>query len=244
MIEVRNLHFAYRDKPILKRISFSIKKGDTLSILGANGSGKSTLLRIMLGFLKFKGGVLIEGKSVRDYGKRELASLVAYVPQTHAPLYDYSVFDVALMGALCRTPLFSSFSAADKKLAEQALEKMGIAHLKNMPYTKISGGQRQLAYIVRTLVQGAKVIFMDEPTNGLDFGNQIKLLEMIKNLKDEGYTFVQTTHYPRHAKFVSNLTLFLKDGEILAFGESEKLINTENIDKIYGINYELYKDKL
>ena len=244
MIEVRNLHFAYRDKPILKRISFSIKKGDTLSILGANGSGKSTLLRIMLGFLKFKGGVLIEGKSVRDYGKRELASLVAYVPQTHAPLYDYSVFDVALMGALCRTPLFSSFSAADKKLAEQALEKMGIAHLKNAPYTKVSGGQRQLAYSARTLVQGAKVIFMDEPTNGLDFGNQIKLLEMIKNLKDEGYTFVQTTHYPRHAKFVSNLTLFLKDGEILAFGESEKLINTENIDKIYGINYELYKDKL
>ena len=244
MIDVKNLHFAYRDKPILKGISFSIKKGDTLSILGANGSGKSTLLRIMLGFLKFKGGVLIEGKSVRDYGKRELASLVAYVPQTHAPLYDYSVFDVALMGALCRTPLFSSFSAADKKLAEQALEKMGIAHLKNMPYTKISGGQRQLAYIARTLVQGAKVIFMDEPTNGLDFGNQIKLLEMIKNLKDEGYTFVQTTHYPRHAKFVSNLTLFLKDGEILAFGESEKLINTENIDKIYGINYELYKDKL
>ena len=157
---------------------------------------------------------------MRDYGKKGLASLVAYVPQTHAPSYDYSVFDVALMGALCRTPLFSSFSAADKKLAEQALEKMGIAHLKNAPYTKVSGGERQLAYIARTLVQGAKVIFMDEPTNGLDFGNQIRLLEMIKALGDEGYTFVQTTHYPRHAKFVSNLTLFIKDGEILAFGES------------------------
>ena len=181
---------------------------------------------------------------MRDYGKRGLASLVAYVPQTHAPSYDYSVFDVALMGALCRTPLFSSFSAADKKLAEQALEKMGIAHLKSAPYTKVSGGERQLAYIARTLVQGAKVIFMDEPTNGLDFGNQIKLLEMIKALGDEGYTFVQTTHYPRHAKFVSNLMLFIKDGEILAFGESEKLINAENIDKIYGINYERYEDRL
>lgn len=176
--------------------------------------------------------------------KKGLASLVAYVPQTHAPSYDYSVFDVALMGALCRTPLFSSFSAADKKLAEQALEKMGIAHLKNAPYTKVSGGERQLAYIARTLVQGAKVIFMDEPTNGLDFGNQIRLLEMIKALGDEGYTFVQTTHYPRHAKFVSNLTLFIKDGEILAFGESEKLINSENIDKIYGINYERYEGML
>lgn len=110
--------------------------------MGANDSGKSILLRIMLGFLKFKGEVLIEGKSVRDHGKRELASLVAYVPQTHAPSYDYSVFDVAPMGALCRTPLFCSFSAADKKLAEQALEKMGIAHLKNAPYTRVSGSWR------------------------------------------------------------------------------------------------------
>ena len=244
MIDVRNLHFAYRDKPILKGISFSIKKGDTLSILGANGSGKSTLLSIMLGFLKFKGEVLIEGKSVSEYGKRDLAKMIAYVPQTHSPSYDYSVFDIVLMGALCRTPLFSSFSRADKKLTEAMLEKMGILELKNEPYTKISGGQRQLAYIARTLVQGAKVIFMDEPTNGLDFGNQIKLLEMIRSLKDEGYTFVQTTHYPRHAKFVSNLTLFLKDGEILAFGESENLINSENIDKIYNIDYERYKDKL
>ena len=75
-------------------------------------------------------------------GKRELASLVAYVPQTHAPSYDYSVFDIALMGVLCRTSLFSGFSAADKKLAEQALEKMGIAHLKNAPYTRVGSGER------------------------------------------------------------------------------------------------------
>ena len=88
LIEVRNLRFAYRDKPVLKGISFDVATGDTLSILGANGSGKSTLLRIMLGFLKFEGEVLIGGKSVRDYSKRELASLVAYVPQTHAPSYD------------------------------------------------------------------------------------------------------------------------------------------------------------
>ena len=88
------------------------------------------------------------------------------------------------------------------------------------------------------------MIFIGEPTKGLDFGNQIKLLEMIKALGDEGYTFVQTTHYPRHAKFVSNLTLFIKDGEILAFGRSKQLINAENIDKIYGINYERYEDRL
>lgn len=244
MIEIRNLKFGYKDKNILNGISFSIKKGDTLSILGANGSGKSTLLRIMLGFLKFEGTVNICDKSVRNYEKKELARLIAYVPQTHAPSYEYSVFDIVLMGALCRTSLFSNFNLADKKLAEYALERMGILELKDELYTRISGGQRQLAYIARTLVQGAKVIFMDEPTTGLDFGNQIKLLEMIKTLKDEGYTFVQTTHYPRHAKFVSNLVLFLKDGKILDFGKCDELINPSNIDKIYGIDYQKYEDKL
>ena len=244
LIEVRNLKFSYKDRVILNDINFAINEGDTLSVLGANGSGKSTLLRIMLGFLKFEGEVKIAGESVRKYSKNELAKLIAYIPQTHSPSYDYTVFDIALMGALCRTALFSNFSKNDKILAENSLDKMGILHLKDEPYTKVSGGERQLAYIARTLVQGAKAIFMDEPTNGLDFGNQIKLLEMIKMLRDEGYTFVQTTHYPRHAKFVSNLALFLKDGKILKFGSSEELINSRNINEIYGIDYEIYKDKL
>ncbi|MBN7288941.1 ABC transporter ATP-binding protein [Campylobacter curvus] len=244
LIEVKNLRFAYKKRVVLDGIGFELGRGDTLSILGANGSGKSTLLRIMLGFLRFEGEVKIMGKDVRAYAKNELASVVAYIPQTHEPSYDYTVFDVVLMGALCRTPLFSNFSAADKALAEEALAKMGIARLKNEPYTRVSGGERQLAYIARTLVQGAKIIFMDEPTNGLDFGNQIRLLEMIRSLADEGYTIVQTTHYPRHARFVSNLVMFLKDGKILDFGESGRLINAENIDKIYGIKYEKYEDKL
>lgn len=244
LIEVKNLKFAYKKRTILDGLNFVINEGDTLSILGANGSGKSTLLRIMLGFLKFEGEVKIAGKNVSEYSKDSLAKIIAYIPQTHAPNYDYTVFDIALMGALCRTPLFSNFSKNDKILAENALEKMGVLHLKDEPYTRVSGGERQLTYIARTLVQGAKVIFMDEPTNGLDFGNQIKLLEMIRLLRDEGYTFVQTTHYPRHAKFVSNLVLFLKDGKILEFGDSDSLINSKNIDKIYGIDYEQYKDKL
>lgn len=244
LIEVKNLKFAYKKRTILDGLNFVINEGDTLSILGANGSGKSTLLRIMLGFLKFEGEVKIAGKNVSEYSKDSLAKIIAYISQTHAPNYDYTVFDIALMGALCRTPLFSNFSKNDKILAENALEKMGVLHLKDEPYTRASGGERQLTYIARTLVQGAKVIFMDEPTNGLDFGNQIKLLEMIRLLRDEGYTFVQTTHYPRHAKFVSNLVLFLKDGKILEFGDSDSLINSKNIDKIYGIDYEQYKDKL
>ncbi|MDL0089599.1 ATP-binding cassette domain-containing protein [Campylobacter gastrosuis] len=118
------------------------------------------------------------------------------MPQSSNPAYEYSVFDVVLMGALHKGSIFSSFSKSDEILATRNLEKLGILHLKNEAYTKISGGERQLTYIARALTQEARIIFMDEPTNGLDFGNQIKLLEMIKWLKNEGKTIVlpPTTH--------------------------------------------------
>ncbi|MGP1450873.1 MAG: ABC transporter ATP-binding protein [Wolinella sp.] len=244
LLEVKNLYFKYKDRTVLEDISFCIKSGEVLAILGANGSGKTTLLKVILGLLKPKGDVTIANKSIHKYTKRELASLVSYIPQIHNYSYDYTVLDIVLMGALHRTPLFSSFSTQDKNLAKESLEKMGIIHLSDKPYTKISGGERQLAYIARALVQGAKTIFMDEPTNGLDFGNQIKLLEMIRSLRDDGYTFVHTTHHPRHAKFVSTRVLFLKNGRILGFGNGDEMISNKNISEIYGIEYEKYRDLL
>lgn len=244
MVGVKNLNVKYNKKDILKGINFNIKNGDTLSILGANGSGKSTLLKAMLGFLKFSGEVLVFGKSVKDYSKKELANLVAYIPQNHVLPYDYSVYEVVLMGALCRTGLLCDYSKDDKNLALLNIEKMGIFHLKDKPYTKISGGERQLTYIARALTQKAKVIFMDEPTNGLDFGNQIKLLQMIELLSNQGQTIIQTTHYPKHAKFVSNKVLLLKNGEVFKFGKYDEVVNLESINELYNIKYENFKDKL
>lgn len=243
-IDIENLSFSYPNHLILDDINFKLSAGSSLSILGANGSGKSTLLYIMLGFLKFKGSVKINGKNVCSYSKKELSTLISYVPQTHRPSYDYKVFEVALMGALNRTSLFSNFSKVDRNLTLQSLDKMGILHLKDEPYTKISGGERQLTYIARALVQGSRAIFMDEPTNGLDFGNQIKLLEMIKMLSNDGYTIIQTTHHPRHALFASNLVMLLKDTKIFKFGKSSELINAQNIGEIYNISYEKYKENL
>ena len=235
MIKVENLNFSYGKRQVLKGLSFGIEKGSSVSILGANGSGKSTLLRVMLGFLKFNGLILINGKNLREYSPKQLASIIAYVPQNNFPNYDYTVLDVALMGALNRTSLLSNFSRYDKAFAQECLQKMGIAHLKNEPYTRISGGERQLTYIARALVQRCKVVFMDEPTNGLDFGNQIKILNMIKSLANDGYTMVQTTHHPRHAQFASNLAMLLKNGKILDYASSDKLINAKNMAKIYGL---------
>lgn len=243
-LSVRNLDFYHKDRRILNNINFYLENGESLSILGANGSGKSTLLKCLLGFLKFSGNVEVYGKNLNNFSKKQLAATISYIPQTHHPSYEYSVFDVVLMGALCRTPFLSNFSKEDRNLALLNCDKMGILHLKDEAYTRISGGERQICLIARALTQKARIIFMDEPTNGLDFGNQIRLLELIKNLSNEAYTIVQTTHYPRHAKFATNKALLLKNGEILAFGCSDKLVNLENINRLYNIEYEIFKDEL
>ncbi|CAD7288324.1 putative ABC transporter ATP-binding protein [Campylobacter majalis] len=242
LISLKNVSFAYQKKIVLNDISFDIDQ--SMSVLGANGSGKSTLLKIMLGFLPYRGRVEILGKDVKEYSKNALSKLIAYIPQSHTLAYEYSVYDLVLMGAISRTPLLSSYTKQDRQKALFYIEKMGISELKNESYTKISGGQRQLAYIARALMQEARIIFMDEPTNGLDFGNQIKLLNILKSLISDGYHIVQTTHHPRHALYVTKSSLLLRGGKILEFGESKSIITTQNINRLYDIKYENFKEVL
>jgi len=246
-LTVRGLTHRYpgRGTPALDDLGFELPENRLAFVLGPNGAGKSTLFRILLRLLRADSGeVEVGGRRLESYGPAALAGVISYIPQSSEVPFNFSGRHTVVLGRVTRRGLRASPREADWKAADEALEAVGMTGLGERGIQELSGGERQLAYIARTLVQGAKVIFMDEPTNGLDFGNQIKLLEMIKTLKDEGYTFVQTTHYPRHAKFVSNLVLFLKDGKILDFGKCDELINPSNIDKIYGIDYQKYEDKL
>ena len=145
------------------------------------------------------------------------------------------------MGRLPHIGLFSNYSQKDKNIATKALEKVGILHLKEKIYSQVSGGERQLAFIARALTQSAKIIFMDEPVTGLDYGNQLKLLNFLKELSKEGYTFVKTTHYPDHALYASNKVMMLKDGKILDNGLVDNKLTVENINKLYDVNVEIIK---
>ena len=214
LIDAKNISFSYGKKQILDNIDFQLYQGDVLSLVGKNGCGKTTLLKILLGIYKSNGEINIFSKEIKKYKNKELAKLISYVPQTHQIPFDYTVFDVVLMGRLAYIGLFSNYSQKDKEIALKALEKVGISHLKNNIYSQISGGERQLAFIARALTQESKIIFMDEPVTGLDYGNQLKLLKFLKELCCEGYTFVKTTHYPAHALYASNKVMMQKNGKI------------------------------
>lgn len=239
LIEAKNISFSYQDKPILHNVDFELYQGDVLSLVGQNGCGKTTLLKILLGIYKSKGSVKLFSKEITKYSRKELAKLISYVPQTHQIPFDYTVFDVVLMGRLAHIGLFSNYSLNDKNIAIKCLEKVGILHLKDNIYSQISGGERQLAFIARALTQESKIIFMDEPVTGLDYGNQLKLLKFLKELCVEGYTFVKTTHYPDHALYASNKVMMLKDGKVLDVGDINTKLTTHNIKELYDVDVEI-----
>lgn len=239
MITVENLSCGYGPKEILNELNFSINKGEVLSILGSNGSGKSTLLKAMVGVLPYEGKISIEKLDTKSLSRKERASLVAYVPQSSSIPFDFNVLEIVLMGRFHASTLSLSYSQKDKEEAYEALRQVGIEEFKNRIFKNLSGGERQLVLIARALAQKSKIIIMDEPVTGLDLGNQMRLLDLISTLANDGKTVIQTTHYPDHALRVSSQVLWLDQGKIIAFGLPKEVISAKRVYDVYGVEAEL-----
>lgn len=235
LLKAENITSGYHGRAVLKNVSVAIGKGEIVSLLGPNGSGKTTLLKVLIGLHGTeRGRVLLEGRDISSLKQKYLARRIAYVPQFHRTSFSYRVIDVVLMGRLPHKNFFARYNKEDTDLARQALEKLSILHLEERPYTEISGGERQLALIARAMAQGAHTFIFDEPANGLDYGNQIKLLEELMNLCDQGYTFIKSTHFPDHALWVADRVVMLKQGAILAEGTPDEIITGNNLYRLYG----------
>ena len=240
MIDVGNLSFSYsKDTPVLKNISFKADKGEILNILGPNGCGKSTLIKIILGFLPVeKGMVSIDGRDVNDITRKEAAKKLSYVPQQHRGVFSYPVLDVVLMGRLSQSPWYK-YTGEDYEAARAALEKVKIEKYAERSYLHLSGGERQLVLIARALAQKSSYFIMDEPVTGLDYGNQFRLLQTVKELSEGGLTFILTTHHPEHAVFLGGRALLIKEGALIGDGEPYKVITTNCICNLYNMPREM-----
>ena len=240
VISMEKVEFSYGKRKIIKKINLRFNQGEVVSLLGPNGSGKTTLLKIMLGFLQpATGKVSFEGRSLAGIPRKLLARQLAYVPQVHRDSFTYAVEDVVLMGRMPHHSFFSTYSCKDHLIATDAMERLGILKLRGRSYTEISGGERQLTLIARSLAQGAQVFIMDEPVNGLDYGNQMRLLYSIKELTQEGFTFIITTHFPDHALLTADRAILLKDGAVLADGRPQQTITRESIFALYRIDVDV-----
>ena len=239
-IEVKDLCFAYGSRQILHDISFRAEYGQFISILGPNGVGKSTLFRCMLGLLMpNQGTTYVDETDIAQMSPRQLSRKVAYIPQSHNPVFNYSVLDMVLMGTASQMGRISAPGQAQHKIARAALERMGILDLQDRGYGHLSGGERQLVLIARAIAQQAKILMMDEPSASLDYGNRMRVMQTVKGLTKDGYTVIQTTHDPDQAYLYSDKILALYDGRILAWGTPQETIRKELISTLYNVDVDV-----
>lgn len=245
MLKVKEISCFFGRKNVLDSIEFELNKGQIISILGANGSGKSTLLRCIVGLLKYSGEVLLKGQNIKNYNVKQRASFLAYVPQSNFMPYDFSVLEVVLMGRFHGSSFGLTYSKKDMEISLNALKKVEIEHFKDRIFNRLSGGEKQLVLLARTLAQQSQIIILDEPVTGLDIGNQMRLLELLSSLKNLNKAIIQATHNPEHALRISDKVIWLDNGKILAKGDPKSVITTSRIEQIYSINSQFltHKDK-
>jgi len=245
-MNVIDASFSYGNGDIFSRISFSVSPGELFCLLGPNGCGKTTLLDCMLGTLKLKAGdICLDGKSIAGMRPGQLARSVAYVPQKHDRTFPYTVRDIVKMGRAAYIGLFGAPSRFDEETADEAMETVGIAHLKHRPYTQISGGESQLVMIARALAQATPIIIMDEPTAHLDFRHELVIMETVARLvRTKGISVIMATHFPNHAFYFQNngvatRAALLHEGSFLAAGAPDDILSEQNMERLYGVRTKL-----
>jgi iron complex transport system ATP-binding protein len=240
LMELDRVCCGYGNRTVIKDISLQLKSGEILCLLGPNGVGKTTLFKTILGFLKIKGGkILIEGEEITNWGRKEMAKAIAYVPQSHHPAFPFTVMDIVLMGRSVNLGFLSSPTQKDYEMAEEIMESLGIVDLKDKIYTEISGGQQQMVLIARAMIQNAKILIMDEPTSSLDYGNQVKILEQIDLLRKKGFSVIMTSHYPNHAFLCATKVALLQRNQCFITGNVDEVVMEDNLRNTYGIDVKI-----
>jgi iron complex transport system ATP-binding protein len=179
--------------------------------------------------------VRVEGEDAARWPPARRARVFGYVPQASPGYFPFSVMEMVLMGRTARLGVFAAPSRNDHAVVARILADLGIANLAGREYTRISGGERQLALIARALAQEPRLLVLDEPTANLDFSNQLLLLDIVRALAGRGLGILFSTHHPDQALAVATHALLLKRGEMQAFGPAADVLTAERLSALFSV---------
>lgn len=238
-IGIHNLTFAYRKHPVLKSLSLDIRQGKITAVIGPNGSGKSTLIKCINRILNARqGDISVDGVAVKDRSRRQIAQLMAYVPQQEFNVFPATVYETILMG---RKPFIGwSPRQSDYELVNCVLHDLDLESISMEMINELSGGQRQRVLIGRALAQQPEILLLDEPTANLDMKHQLEVMLLLRKLAAEGITVVIAIHELNLAARYCDEFALLNDGALFASGGRE-VLSEENIRALYGVNVQLLK---
>ncbi len=231
IVEVHDLTVSYHRKPVLWGVDLTLPQGALVGVMGPNGAGKSTLIKAIMGLLPLQSGFV----KLFDQDLNQVRSRVSYVPQRESVDWDFpvSVFDVVLMGRYGKLGLFQRPRQSDKEIALDSLRKVGMEGFQNRQISQLSGGQQQRVFLARALAQKADLYFMDEPFTGVDAATENAIVELLREIKEQGKTVIVVHHDLQTAKEYFDWIVFL-NLHLVASGKTEDVFTAELLHETYG----------
>lgn len=241
VLDVKALKLELDGRLLLDNVSFSVEKGDYISIVGPNGAGKSTLLKCLTMLHdSWSGNVCLWGRNIREYSRRELARLIGYVPQKISGTFTFTVHEFLEIGRYAWHSLLND--GRDGSIIENAMKLTGIQNLRDRRMDTLSGGEAQKVLLASAIAQQAELIFLDEPTTYLDprYQNEVNVLIARLN-KEFGITIVSVTHDLNSAAMYAKRIIALKDGSVAFNLLPQDFTDNDILQKIFGISFPIVK---
>ena len=242
-VEAHDVRFRVEAATLLDGVGLRAGRGELVGIIGPNGAGKTTLLRALAGMVRpQEGAALLEGVCVRDMPPRDVAAVMAMVPQSPPVTPGFTALELTLMGRYPHLGRFQVEGGDDARIARDALAMTGAAHLADRILDTLSGGERQRVMVARALAQQPRVLLLDEPTANLDVLHQMKTLELVRRMTDSGLTAVAAVHDLTLAARYCDRLLLLCGGRVLAEGAPEEVLTAETLAAAFGVRAAVYRD--
>ena len=241
MLRADNVSFRYAEgaeaPTVLRGVTAELRRGEILGILGPNGSGKTSLLRLLSGTRRpSTGAVLLDGMSLDRMSRRLLAQRIAVVPQETHLAFDYTVFEMVLMGRHPHLGLFELEGPRDFAIARDALRATGTTALESRQFNTLSGGEKQRVVIAAALAQASEILLLDEPTASLDLRYQLEVATLLRALnRERGVSIAISTHDLNLAASVCQSLLLMRDGAVIASGTPGEVLTPVNIRALYDV---------
>lgn len=244
-LDVRDLSYSFGDKKVLKEVSFDVRPGEFIGLMGPNGSGKTTLLRCIMNYLSPPAdSISIDGAAIQTLPPERLARTFAVVPQSSSTDFIFSAYDIVMMGRLPhRRNRFAGPSRADADAVRNAMERTRTWALASRPFFALSGGERQRVIIARAVAQHPEALLLDEPTVYLDINGQLEIMDLIRSLnREEGITVISVLHDVNMAARYCDRIALLSNGWLEALGPPGEVLNPEVIQAVYGVEVVVRRD--
>lgn len=240
MIRIEHLSYSFGKQPILNDISLHVAQGSFTALLGPNGCGKTTLLRCIGGLLKPQSGsISLQDRDLRDYNPRQLAQQLSFVRQQASTDFEFTAFDLVMMGRNPYQKHLENESQSDRQLVEQCMRQTNTWHLRDSFPREMSGGELQRVMIARALAQSTPIMLLDEPTSNLDIAHQFDIMEMLSNIcQRQGKTILLVVHDLNLALRYCPQAVLLHNYGIIAHGAIENVLTSNNIRTAFGIESE------